>query len=55
MKTYYRIKYLFVFFTLILFSSSLFSQKKPEKSDKDKKEKTYSDIITEKAVTDPGL
>ena len=55
MKTYYRIKYLFVFFTLILFSSSLFSQKKPEKSDKDKKEKTYSDIITEKAVTDQGL
>ncbi len=55
MKTYYRIKYLLVFFTLILFSSSLFSQKKTEKSDKDKKEKTYSDIITEKAVTDPGL
>ena len=55
MKTYYRIKYLFVFFTLILFSSSLFSQKKPEKSDKDKKEKTYSDIITDKAVTDQGL
>ena len=44
-----------IFFTLILFSSSLFSQKKTEKSDKDKKEKTYSDIITEKAVTDPGL
>ena len=55
MKTYYRIKFLSIFFTLLIFSSALFSQKKPEKSDKDKKEKTYSDIITDKAVTDQGL
>ena len=48
MKTYYHIKFLSIFFTLLLFSSAVFSQKKPEKSDKDKKEKTYSDIITDK-------
>ncbi len=40
---------------LILFSPNTYSQKKPEKSDKDKKEKTYSDIITDKAITDEGL
>ena len=55
MKTHYHIKFLSIFFTLLLFSSAVFSQKKPEKSDKDKKEKTYSDIITDKAVTDQGL
>ncbi|MGC6524608.1 MAG: zinc-dependent metalloprotease [Flavobacteriaceae bacterium] len=55
MKTYYHIKFLSIFFTLLIFSSAVFSQKKPEKSDKDKKEKTYSDIITDKAVTDQGL
>ena len=40
---------------LFLFSSHNYSQKKPEKSDKEKKEKSYSDIITDKAVTDNGL
>jgi len=40
---------------LFLFSSYNYSQKKPEKSDKEKKEKSYSDIITDKAVTDNGL
>ena len=55
MKTHHHIKFLSIFFTLLLFSSAVFSQKKPEKSDKDKKEKTYSDIITDKAVTDQGL
>ena len=40
---------------LFLFSSHNYSQKNPEKSDKEKKEKSYSDIITDKAVTDNGL
>ena len=37
---------------LILFSPNTYSQKKPEKSDKDKKEKTHSDIISDKAITE---
>ena len=44
-----------IFLTLILFIPEAYSQKKPEKSDKEKKEKTYSDVITDKAVTDSGL
>ena len=44
-----------LFLTLILFIPETYSQKKPEKSDKEKKEKTYSDVITDKAVTDSGL
>ena len=44
-----------LFLTLILFIPEAYSQKKPEKSDKEKKEKTYSDVITDKAVTDSGL
>ena len=44
-----------IFLTLILFIPETYSQKKPEKSDKEKKEKTYSDVITDKAVTDSGL
>ena len=44
-----------IFLTLILFIPEAYSQKKPEKSDKEKKEKTYSDVITDKAVTDLGL
>ena len=49
-------KYIFTLvLALILFSPNTYSQKKPEKSDKDKKEKTYSDIITDKAITDEGL
>ena len=44
-----------IFLTLILFIPDAYSQKKPEKSDKEKKEKTYSDVITDKAVTDSGL
>tara|TARA_B100000900_G_scaffold300557_1_gene259087 strand:+ start:69 stop:2516 length:2448 start_codon:yes stop_codon:yes gene_type:complete len=44
-----------LFLTLILFIPETYSQKKPEKSDKEKKEKTYSDVITDKAVTDHGV
>ena len=44
-----------IFLTLILFIPEAYSQKKPEKSDKEKKEKNYSDVITDKAVTDSGL
>ena len=44
MKTYYHIKFLSIFFTLLIFRSPVFSQKKPEKSHKDKKEKTYSTL-----------
>ena len=40
---------------LIFINPNIYSQKKPEKSDKEKKEKTYSDIITDKALTDHGV
>ena len=66
MKTYYYTKFLTVFFTLILFSFTSYSQEtdekvedakeeKAEKSDKKKKKKTYSDIVNEKTITDAGL
>ena len=63
MKTYNYTKFLTIFFTLILFSFTSFSQEadeksendKEEKADKEKKEKTYSDIINDKAITDAGL
>ena len=66
MKTYNYTKFLTIFFTLILFSFTSFSQEadeksendkeeKAEKSDKEKNEKTYSDIINDKAITDAGL
>ena len=40
---------------LTMFSIQLQSQKKQEKEKKEKKEKVYSDIITDKAITDEGL
>jgi len=66
MKTYKYTKFLTVFFTLILFSFTSYSQEtdekvedakeeKGEKSDKKKKEKTYSDIVNDKTITDAGL
>jgi len=66
MKTYYYTKFLTVFFTLILFSFTSYSQEtdekvedakeeKAEKSDKKKKKKTYSDIVNDKTITDTGL
>ena len=66
MKTYYYKKFLTIFFTLILFSFTSYSQEtdekvedakeeKAEKSDKKKKKKTYSDIVNEKTITDTGL
>ena len=66
MKTYYYTKFLTIFFTLILFSFTSYSQEtdekvedakeeKAEKSDKKKKKKTYSDIVNEKTITDAGL
>ena len=39
----------------LLVSFSSFSQKKDDSKKDAKKEKTYSDIITDKAVTDNGL
>ncbi|MBL6680597.1 MAG: zinc-dependent metalloprotease [Flavobacteriaceae bacterium] len=39
----------------LLVSFSTFSQKKDDSKEDTKKEKTYSDIITDKAVTDNGL
>jgi len=66
MKTYNYTKFLTVFFTLILFSFTSYSQEtdekvedakeeKAEKSDKKKKKKTYSDIVNDKTITDTGL
>ena len=63
MKTYYYTKFLTVFFTLILFSFTSYSQEtdekvedaKEEKADKKKKKKTYSDIVNDKTITDTGL
>jgi len=63
MKTYYYTKFLTVFFTLILFSFTSYSQEtdekvedaKEEKADKKKKKKTYSDIVNDKTITDAGL
>jgi hypothetical protein len=63
MKTYYYTKFLTVFFTLILFSFTSYSQEtdekvedaKEEKADKKKKKKTYSDIVNDKTITDNGL
>ena len=46
---------LLVILALIFINPNIYSQKKPEKSDKEKKEKTYSDIITDKALTDHGV
>jgi len=63
MKTYYYTKFLTVFFTLILFSFTSYSQEtdekvedaKEDKADKKKKKKTYSDIVNDKTITDTGL
>jgi len=63
MKTYYYTKFLTVFFSLILFSFTSYSQEtdekvedaKEEKADKKKKKKTYSDIVNDKTITDTGL
>ena len=66
MKTYNYTKFLTIFFTLILFSFTSYSQEtdekvedakeeKAEKSDKKKKKKTYSDIVNDKTITDTGL
>ena len=46
---------LLIILALIFINPNIYSQKKPEKSDKEKKEKTYSDIITDKALTDHGV
>jgi len=63
MKTYNYTKFLTVFFALILFNFTSYSQEtdekvedaKEEKDDKKKKEKTYSDIVNDKTITDTGL
>ncbi|HJN54673.1 MAG TPA: DUF5118 domain-containing protein, partial [Flavobacteriaceae bacterium] len=63
MKTYNYTKFLTVFFALILFNFTSYSQEtdekvedaKEEKDDKKKKEKTYSDIVNDKTITDAGL
>jgi hypothetical protein len=41
--------------TFIFFSVSSYSQKKSDKPEKEKKEKTYSDVINDKAISDIGL
>ncbi len=46
---------LLIILALIFINPNIYSQKKPEKSDKEKKEKTYSEIITDKALTDHGV
>ena len=63
MKTYNYTKFLTVFFTLILFSFTSYSQEtdekvedaKEEKAEKSDKKKTYSDIVNDKTITDTGL
>ncbi len=66
MKTYNYTKFLTVFFISILFNFTSYSQEtdekvedakeeKSEKPDKKKKEKTYSDIVNDKTITDAGL
>ncbi len=62
MKTYTHMKKLILFTSLFLFALTTLSQTNEEKPKDDdekpkaeKKEKSYSDIITEKAVTDNGL
>ena len=63
MKTYNYTKFLTVFFTLILFSFTSYSQEtdekvedaKEEKAKKSDKKKTYSDIVNDKTITDTGL
>ena len=60
MKTYYYTKFLTVFFALILFSFTSYSQETDEKvedakEEKADKKKTYSDIVNDKTITDTGL
>ena len=55
MKTKNNLFYLTLLLTFIFFSVSSYSQKKSDKPEKEKKEKTYSDIINDKAKTDIGL
>lgn len=55
MKTKNNLFYLTLLLTFIFFSVSSFSQKKSDKPEKEKKEKIYSDVINDKAITDIGL
>ena len=55
MKTKNNLFYLTLLLTFIFFSVSSYSQKKSDKPEKEKKEKTYSDVINDKAITDIGL